>query len=469
MADTYVAHQVEVNNVDRFTPTSPEFGAVGDASSDDTAEVNACVAAIPTGGTLVLDDFFKVAGAVDISKTIHIVGRGGLVVADGSNLVRVLRITGDRSSIDGILIDQSAVTGNTNDGIGLQVGGADSRIRGVRVIGENSVGGNLSNGIQVSGSRIDVVSCHVKDPGYAGFLNSGDGNRYRGCSTRTQSRTDNARGFVDNSTSSKILTIDNCHFDIDSSDAGAVGINLNPTTLTNARLINTYARCTNGNNSVKLQDVAKVVIQGCTLDTGPLGFASGVTECIVRDTDFQSAKIDFGASQVARLYLHNVTMAVAGSYCLSQAIIGRLLVRDSYFSGFTGAWLDNDQAWANWERVQIENSEFYGNSASNTYLWNDGSGTLLGTGKIVVLGSTVGNNGAGGSDFHANSDKAKYFKTLDGSGRVFYGNAAPTGGTWAAGDQVIDINSPAAGGTIGWVCVSAGSPGSWKTFGSVAA
>jgi len=28
--------------------------------------------------------------------------------------------------------------------------------------------------------------------------------------------------------------------------------------------------------------------------------------------------------------------------------------------------------------------------------------------------------------------------------------------------------SPTAGGTVGWVCVSSGSPGTWKAFGTIA-
>lgn len=46
--------------------------------------------------------------------------------------------------------------------------------------------------------------------------------------------------------------------------------------------------------------------------------------------------------------------------------------------------------------------------------------------------------------------------------------AAPTTGTWAVGDRVFDT-SPSAGGHIGWVCTTAGTPGTWKTFGAITA
>ena len=48
------------------------------------------------------------------------------------------------------------------------------------------------------------------------------------------------------------------------------------------------------------------------------------------------------------------------------------------------------------------------------------------------------------------------------------GSAAPTGGTWAVGDRVYNT-SPTAGGTMGWVCTTAGTPGTWKTFGAITA
>lgn len=47
-------------------------------------------------------------------------------------------------------------------------------------------------------------------------------------------------------------------------------------------------------------------------------------------------------------------------------------------------------------------------------------------------------------------------------------SAAPTVGTWPAGAIVLN-SAPAAGGTLGWVCVTAGTPGTWKTFGAISA
>jgi hypothetical protein len=46
--------------------------------------------------------------------------------------------------------------------------------------------------------------------------------------------------------------------------------------------------------------------------------------------------------------------------------------------------------------------------------------------------------------------------------------AAPTTGTWSVGDIVYN-SKPAPSSPIGWVCVAAGSPGTWKSFGELSA
>jgi hypothetical protein len=65
------------------------------------------------------------------------------------------------------------------------------------------------------------------------------------------------------------------------------------------------------------------------------------------------------------------------------------------------------------------------------------------------------------------------FSTVAGVGRttynsLTYGVAAPTSGTWKDGDIVFNI-APVAGATIGWVCTTAGTPGTWKTWGAITA
>jgi hypothetical protein len=51
---------------------------------------------------------------------------------------------------------------------------------------------------------------------------------------------------------------------------------------------------------------------------------------------------------------------------------------------------------------------------------------------------------------------------------IMPGAAAPTSGAWVRGEKC-EFALPSAGGNIGAVCVTSGSPGTWKTFGGIAA
>ena len=49
-----------------------------------------------------------------------------------------------------------------------------------------------------------------------------------------------------------------------------------------------------------------------------------------------------------------------------------------------------------------------------------------------------------------------------------YLDSIPTTGIWSLGDKIIKM-TPTAGGNIGWVCTVAGTPGTWKAFGTISA
>lgn len=88
---------------------------------------------------------------------------------------------------------------------------------------------------------------------------------------------------------------------------------------------------------------------------------------------------------------------------------------------------------------------------------------LIDTGKFVN-GFAWQSRPGGGKDqvdttgaYEVNNDRCALRRT-----------AAPTAGTYQLGDRV-DHAEPAASGFMGWVCVAAGSPGTWKTWGAITA
>lgn len=104
----------------------------------------------------------------------------------------------------------------------------------------------------------------------------------------------------------------------------------------------------------------------------------------------------------------------------------------------------------------------------------DGAGDFTGEYRILAEGT--------GSFLNLQGDLLKLHTTAPrGAARIemdspfllgskihSYGTVAPTTGTWAVGDIVYNT-SPAASGYIGWVCVTSGTPGTWKGFGLIQA
>ncbi|MEZ0212424.1 MAG: glycosyl hydrolase family 28-related protein [Xanthobacteraceae bacterium] len=74
-------------------------------------------------------------------------------------------------------------------------------------------------------------------------------------------------------------------------------------------------------------------------------------------------------------------------------------------------------------------------------------------------------NDTSGTTNSANLDAALVYKDTV---RRYSGAAAPTTGTWRRGD-VVSNESPSAAGVPGWVCVTAGSPGTWRAMAALAA
>jgi hypothetical protein len=89
----------------------------------------------------------------------------------------------------------------------------------------------------------------------------------------------------------------------------------------------------------------------------------------------------------------------------------------------------------------------------------------------ALLHFSMANGVAGGATLVndlrlGNGDDTASAVTAGNYRRVKSGSAAPVAGAWEAGDIVFN-SAPTAGGKIGWVCVTGGSPGTWKTWGAI--
>lgn len=59
-------------------------------------------------------------------------------------------------------------------------------------------------------------------------------------------------------------------------------------------------------------------------------------------------------------------------------------------------------------------------------------------------------------------------KIVLGTNSISFGSSAPSDGDWSQGDIVFNTGA-SAGGFAGWICVTSGTPGTWKTFGVISA
>lgn len=60
----------------------------------------------------------------------------------------------------------------------------------------------------------------------------------------------------------------------------------------------------------------------------------------------------------------------------------------------------------------------------------------------------------------------EFYVNMTAKKRVSFGTAAPASGTHERGDRVWNL-SPSAGGWAGWICTTAGTPGTWKGYGAI--
>jgi hypothetical protein len=101
---------------------------------------------------------------------------------------------------------------------------------------------------------------------------------------------------------------------------------------------------------------------------------------------------------------------------------------------------------------------------------NEGAGLTTGTINIYTTTSsalTAADFRVLGS-FNVTNEETVSLPLAKTGQRVGFSTAPPAAGTWSAGD-ICWNTTPSSGGTPGWVCVTAGTPGTWKAMANLAA
>lgn len=98
-------------------------------------------------------------------------------------------------------------------------------------------------------------------------------------------------------------------------------------------------------------------------------------------------------------------------------------------------------------------------SPSNNLYWNSWS---AGAGGYAGLLGIIDSASARNVRVNRRDRNDQFY----GSQKILFDNAIPTSNDYLRGDIVIN-DQATAGGKVGWVCVTAGSPGTWKAFGVI--
>lgn len=479
-------------NKDDLVVNIVNYGAIGDGVTNDKPAWDLAVAKLLSqgGGMLYLPAKTYNLGSVSLGSNITLFAQGAVIIgglnssgcsnvnilpgltinADGFNGISFNSLgTGDNISIDGVIINKSTATNYSSDGIMFYKCGTNLSVRNCVINGASRIGitfdnctgssylvenntiSNARNAIHVeSTDNVDVINNKITDCGnstlgssshpYAHSLNFAKcnnvvfkGNRFYGsnggmwtlnspCSNITFADNVNMVGLMlENFPTGAAVYTD---FSFLNNTGGGVSANGNVTTPGRWIFSNNKAF----SNITGLLDFTYLYIDECTIN-GNLTATSSIANSRV---NFTNSFIDFttnGNIQADHMLVDNVDFVC--DYSAGSPDYMGLRVAGTGILTYT-------------------NNKSRGAAGNHLYL----SSTLA---KCCYR-----------NNFLSGNINANGVPLADRTPDQYYMSAAPTTGTWARNTIVWNAAMTAAGYT-GWVCVTAGSPGTWKGFGLIQA
>lgn len=147
---------------------------------------------------------------------------------------------------------------------------------------------------------------------------------------------------------------------------------------------------------------------------------------------------------------YNINGVTGQTYAYLWFEVSKVVLNSCYFVDFTNPYDSYNMVVQSGSQVTFNQCRIP--SGGNTYVSYSG-------GSVVVY---LDNNGVT-AKVRIDNERAGI---ISNGKRIFWDSSVPASGTWIQGD-VIYNTAPVASGYIGWVCVSGGTPGSWKSFGPV--
>jgi hypothetical protein len=439
-----VSRTVQAKLRERVTPE--DFGAAGDGSTDDTAEFQAALDALASGGILHLGDgkTYKLSSSLVIERPVRIVGgtqeQCKLLFASGGSYITV----GDGSKAAFVVMHtDTVITGYSGDArrsvfenFTVSLEGTPTSVRGIVVCapayfyqvrvenftsgGFNVMAGNNSP-IDGNANGSTFTNC-ISQYNLTGFYLIGDDAN--ACHfTRCFAADCDEWGFYDNS------LLGNCFVQCEADNNTSGGYFTNPA------------------------KPAASSFWSCYSETSP-HFSVGPLCLIVGNQGI--AKPARSTGGVALRGLPGADLYVSQPIAIAST------------DDIANSQGDSPNAGA-CIRIGDNGIDYKATSTSlhfklNGLLSANYTDFLIGTNPLIRFpNSNVGENITTTRPF---MPEGLTIGTAGKSGIVGAGSAAPASGTYARGAIYLN-EAPAAGGKIGWVCVTSGTPGTWKEWGAI--
>jgi hypothetical protein len=419
----------------KFNEAYPQwFGVIGDGSANDTVSIQSAFDSLDDGQVvLFVDGRYKITSPIQINKPIIIKGQGKfttLIVCDATGGFVIDKVSNvNIRDIELGTVIRHTTTPNTLIGIDIQ---GDNSNKPFNIYLENVYLDGFETAIQTDymwSSKFDNVESNF---GIKGLKINGQS--------------------VNN-------VITNCSFSGDRS-AGSRGIHF----------------------------IGDVASEGWMIDnTLVYGFEIGIqivsnahiyiNNCILDFNEVYGVLIQGGVSFGGNVNVDNCYIAMSGSAGSAAISLGNTV--SSTFN--KGNKISNNTmlvyAGASCQfGIQTNGPEEKYNIYKGNSLKDFGVYDIYNlTGEDIIVSnnqclSSLGINIFNGDYIHGNVGVVRYQRSTTkfnlGKMTMTYDEAIPTTGTWKWGDIVWKVN-PVAGGKVGWVCTVAGTPGTWKAFGSI--
>jgi hypothetical protein len=404
------------------------FGAKGDGVADDITAINATITRAAsetwgTGGEYTGNVVYFPGGRYKISSSVVIGANTGVcLLGDGKTKSNLLPSSSSLTII--------SMTGSNN---------SRSYIKGMRL-----TGGSAANGIAInitgSGNQIDIIDNWI-DTIKQGVVGNPTSDSYFSGNTMEYV----SECFV--LTSSNEITITNNTL----IDCGPIALgagNFQPLIsltsclrigLFNNRLISTSGMSSQPYGIIRLTSCTYITISG-TLGNDEWSYVGGAFIDITTCDRVTVSNNHFGKS-------YGATVKDTNS--------ANVIISNNTFPGSTQAGVKTMDLTGTIGFV-VSGNIFKGGLGSYDFQCVNGVGTAKGIFKLNFL--TLGYN----------IDTLSVILLSDNQGGATraYLTAAPTAGAWLRGD-IVYHQQPSSAGNLAWVCTASGSPGTWKSWGTI--